>query len=276
MTRANTSPSTVETVRRDGTIENTLHDAPDDSSAQAWLDRLDALLAEHRVCADDAALSGLRAAVERQSAELARLQSAERSKAAPAKKQTVSLLAEVEQQRIALEKHCEDLKSSQSSLLKTHMANIQQSEMLRAHISRLSQLYMADSIESRYEKLLKTVAEVDSENKMLRMRLERYEGDEEEDNDATHDYLALQDSIDTHGTHSAHNTGDLLDSLRLQLHNMSRQVARLRRELRTANMLRLSETDKAKKANIQLSEKDQECYRLRAEFARLRVGSNKG
>ncbi|KAJ1966929.1 hypothetical protein H4R35_006863 [Dimargaris xerosporica] len=219
-----------------------------------------------------------------------------------------SLLTEVDDQRRDLQSKHDVLHQRHHGLVKAHSLTMRQQERMRHHIARLTQLTHQPSQEDRLRRLEQILGQTQSENQQLQRKLDWLErsrgedamlldcyddegnGSDQGDFDQQMGSYGLDEMADDpqfrsqlepgthrrqsrrhHGlTRTATQTNEMLHTLRARLDQLALENVQLRQELRTSQMLRMSESEKLVQMESTLQERDTEIQAIRSRFTQLR------
>ncbi|RUS23249.1 hypothetical protein BC937DRAFT_89719 [Endogone sp. FLAS-F59071] len=190
----------------------------------------------------------------------ARLAVLEPESAAGSTQEGVTLFSEVEDRRLELEVRNRNLARRHAGLVQAHTASVYQQERMKHHISRLTQLSQDAGNEARMRRLEEALGQSISENRLLQARLVHMQKMQEAS-------LGRGGAEEPGGRYYAPDEkGEVIETLRLRVEQLGVDADALRKELRTSQMLRLSESEKARKMEGLLTERE-------AEFERLKVAN---
>ncbi|KAJ1974134.1 hypothetical protein H4R34_004829, partial [Dimargaris verticillata] len=219
-----------------------------------------------------------------------------------------TLLTEVDDQRRDLQSKHDVLHQRHHGLVKAHSFTVRQQERMRHHIARLTQLTHQPSQEDRLRRLEQILGQTQSENQQLQRKLdwlERSQGEnamvldcyEDEDNESdqgdfddqmgSYDLDEMADDPESrsqleprarrrqsrqhHGlVRTVTQTNEMLHTLRARLDQLTLENDQLRQELRTSQMLRMSESEKLVQMESTLQERDTEIQAIRSRFTQLK------
>jgi len=174
-----------------------------------------------------------------------------------------SLFSEVEDRRQELEMKHMYLNSKHAGLVKAHTVSMSQQERLRNQISRLSQLATGRSADERVKLLERALGQSESERKALALKVENLQhlaGSGHGKSPVNNDWGEMEENEDGNRISlesdygNIKGTSEIVTCLRAQNEQLTIETENLRRELRTSQLLRLSETDKLRTCEIQLAE----------------------
>ncbi|KAI8810277.1 hypothetical protein BJ742DRAFT_801232 [Cladochytrium replicatum] len=180
-----------------------------------------------------------------------------------------TLFSEVEDKRKELESRHRHLTSKHTLLLKSHTQTLQQQERLKSHVSRLTQISNSKNGSDQTQMLMDAVAQAQSENKQLRNRIASLE-------EQLTDVKLLTPMSFTaiaRGSVSKEEAGQLegvINCLRSELEQSTQTIAKKSAELRTANLIRLNETDKLRGTEKALLERQKDLEIAVAQNVKLK------
>ncbi|KAJ1658897.1 hypothetical protein IWQ61_001947 [Dispira simplex] len=212
------------------------------------------------------------------------------SPSSTAPREVKTLLNEVEDRRQELQSQHELLRKRHKGLVKAHSMTVHQQERMRHHITRLTQMTNQPSQEDRLRRLEQILGQTQSENQRLqrridwleRMRSEQrlldYYGDNDGDpfqEETLDDSPEGMDFSSTTGEPLRNGTlpapgQDMISCLHVRLDQLLGENDQLREELRTSQMLKMSESEKLYQVETSLQEREQEIHALRARITRFR------
>jgi len=137
------------------------------------------------------------------------------------------------------------------------MASMQQQEKMKNHISRLTQLNSSKGSEESLSRLEDALAQSQAENKQLRTKIALLENQTRE--------VIVEVPVSGDMDESA-----LVQNLRIRISQQAEELASLKKELRTSQMLKLSETEKLRHCEACLHDSEQEIERLKRVVAQLK------
>ncbi|KAI9144552.1 hypothetical protein BKA69DRAFT_1036091 [Paraphysoderma sedebokerense] len=171
----------------------------------------------------------------------------------PVDRGSKTLFSEVEDRRAELENKQKTLLAKHKNLLQVHSI---QSNRMRKHIDRLTMLSGSSaSDESRIQRLEQALSQLQSENKELQYKLSQFE--KVDYNDSLLDLSSLSalnssTSSTTTLNPSKANITEVIECLQLRVQQLSSESEKLKKELRTSQMIRLSETEKLRVTETKL------------------------
>jgi chromosome segregation ATPase len=172
-----------------------------------------------------------------------------------------SLLTEVEDRRQELEEMHASLKKKHSGLVKVHTLTVYQKERMKNHITRLNQLSHTESDMYRIRQLERAVAQTRGENMELLSRINILEKGEEEYRKSN--YIAVSSAC-------SGNDSDIVNCLQLHIDKQAEEIRTLKKQARTSQMLRLSETERVRECELKILDKQVECEKLNSELAQIK------
>jgi chromosome segregation ATPase len=179
-----------------------------------------------------------------------------------------TLFSEVEDKRAALEMEHQVLSQKHSGLIGVHKVVIHQQERMKNHINRLTQLTQNRANDLQVKRLEELAGQLQSENTMLKTKIASLErriqsigiGVEIAPN-ATNGKSKLLEQKDSE---------EIIQCLHLRTEQLQNELESIRRQLNTANLIRTSESEKLRKREMLLAERESEMDGLRATNAKLK------
>ncbi|RUS31083.1 hypothetical protein BC938DRAFT_478494 [Jimgerdemannia flammicorona] len=176
----------------------------------------------------------------------------------------VTLFSEVEDKRLELEDRNRNLKIRHAGLAQAHTASVHQQERMKHHISRLTQLSQNAGQEARIRRLEEALSQSRGENRLLQTKLVHLQKSQE-----------AGDGIGTRVPGSGIYYGpdekdEVIETLRLRVEQLDEDADALRKELRTSQMVWLSESEKVRQAEALLAERETEFERLKTANAQIK------